>query len=179
MPATLIVITGLPASGKTTLGRWLAAQLQWPCFYKDGIKEVLFETVGWSDAAFSKRLGAASNEILFHVAEAMLAAHQSLILESNFAPAFTEPRLTALQSQYDVRLMQILCRAEPAVLMHRYQARQRHTGHLDALRVPDMEQAAQTPQVPLNIQGPLIEVDTTAVDQIDYPAILAKVRSEI
>ncbi len=37
----LIIVTGPPCSGKITLGRRLAQELQLPFLYKDGIKEPL------------------------------------------------------------------------------------------------------------------------------------------
>ena len=42
----LIIINGAPCTGKTTLGRKLAKQLCLPFLSKDGIKEVLFDTLG-------------------------------------------------------------------------------------------------------------------------------------
>ena len=41
MPPTFLVITGLPASGKTFLGSRLARQLGWPFVSKDEYKEML------------------------------------------------------------------------------------------------------------------------------------------
>ncbi len=48
----LIIINGAPCTGKTTLGRKLAKQLRLPFLSKDGIKEVLFDTLGWEDKEF-------------------------------------------------------------------------------------------------------------------------------
>ena len=54
--AWLIIIWGLPCTGKTTLGPWLAKELGLPFVHKDGIKESLFESLGWKDRAWSKQL---------------------------------------------------------------------------------------------------------------------------
>ena len=48
----LIIINGAPCTGKTTLGRKLAKQLRLPFLSKDGIKEVLFDTLGWEDGGY-------------------------------------------------------------------------------------------------------------------------------
>ena len=45
----LIIINGPPGSGKTHLGRFLARELWLPYFSKDGVKELLFDSLGWSD----------------------------------------------------------------------------------------------------------------------------------
>ena len=58
MAATpLIIVTGPPASGKTGLARRFAADLRLPLICRDDFKEKLFDTLGWSDRAWSKRLG--------------------------------------------------------------------------------------------------------------------------
>jgi predicted kinase len=64
-PTTLIVVSGLPASGKTTLAHLLAAELRLPLVGRDDIKERLFESLGWSDREWSKRLGIASWDLLY------------------------------------------------------------------------------------------------------------------
>lgn len=42
----LIIINGLPGTGKTTIAKPLASKLGFPLIAKDGIKEFLFDTVG-------------------------------------------------------------------------------------------------------------------------------------
>ncbi len=63
--AMLVIINGAPGAGKTTLGRRLAKDLELPFLSKDDIKECLFGALGWSDRAWSMKLGRASVELLF------------------------------------------------------------------------------------------------------------------
>jgi glycosyltransferase involved in cell wall biosynthesis len=46
---TLVVVTGPPASGKTTLARVIARELGWPLLAKDDITETLFDALGTGD----------------------------------------------------------------------------------------------------------------------------------
>lgn len=46
----LVLVTGLPASGKTTLAQGLAAMLELPLIAKDRYKELLFDVLGVKDA---------------------------------------------------------------------------------------------------------------------------------
>lgn len=81
---TLILVSGPPAAGKTTLARRLAAEFSLPLINKDGIKELLFDKVGTSDYAWSQSLGRTSIALLHFFTERLLTANVSLIAESNF-----------------------------------------------------------------------------------------------
>jgi len=70
-PPVALIITGAPASGKSTLGRQLAAALSLPYLSKDLFKETLFDSLGWQDRAWSQRLGGTSMALLFRSAEAL------------------------------------------------------------------------------------------------------------
>ena len=80
----LILLAGLPATGKTTLAKKLSEILHLPVLEKDEIKEVLFDTVGYADAEERQKLGLAANRILLRTAESLLAMGNSLILVNNF-----------------------------------------------------------------------------------------------
>jgi predicted kinase len=180
MPA-VIIITGLPCTGKTTLGQWLANQLRFPFIHKDGIKEILFEQLGWSDREWSRQLGLASSELLYYFVDAQLAAGCSLVVESNFDPTFATPRFRALQARYPFLLIQVHCKADGEVLFRRFQARsessERHPGHVDQQNYAEFERvllAGISESLPLD--GPVLEIDTTEFQAIDYPKLLASLQ---
>jgi tRNA uridine 5-carbamoylmethylation protein Kti12 len=52
----LIIFTGLPGTGKTTLSRVMAKELSLPLCAKDDIKEVMFDHIGWGDKVFRRNL---------------------------------------------------------------------------------------------------------------------------
>lgn len=176
----LVIITGLPGTGKTTLGRRLAADLMLPFLHKDGIKEILFDQLGWSDRAWSRTLGLATYALLYHFIAIELAARRALIVESNFHPEYATPRFQALQARYGFRPFQVLCITEGRTLLARYQARtasgERHPGHVDQTVVEELrDQLAAGRAEPLALPGPLWEVDTTDPARIDYTGLLAAI----
>lgn len=59
-PPVLVIVLGAPGAGKTTLARRIAAEIGWPLLVRDDIKEILFDTLGWSDRQWSRKLGGAS-----------------------------------------------------------------------------------------------------------------------
>jgi predicted kinase len=53
-PPLVVVVTGPPASGKSTIARELADALAAPLIAKDPIKETLFDSLGTGDPAWSR-----------------------------------------------------------------------------------------------------------------------------
>jgi predicted kinase len=102
---------------------------------KDDIKEILFETLGWKDRTWSKRLGRASMALLYYYAEVLVKSNNSVILESNFHPEEAIPRLQELRQKCGVEMIEIQCTAKREILVERLQERAmnkvRHPGHND------------------------------------------------
>lgn len=54
-----ILLAGMPASGKSTVARYLSEQMKLPMISKDSLKEVLFDTIGFHSRAEKNKLGVA------------------------------------------------------------------------------------------------------------------------
>jgi predicted kinase len=166
----VVVVTGPPAAGKTTIARELAARLRLPLIAKDTIKEALFDALGTGDLAWSQRLGEATYLTMFALAEDAAAAGAGVILEANFSRG-GESRLAALAA----RLVQVHCSAPLEVLVERYAARERHPGHVDGERIEALREAVESRRhEPLELPGKLIRVDTSG--RVDVEAIADSVR---
>jgi predicted kinase len=175
----VVIVTGPPGSGKTALGKRLAKDLNLPFLHKDGIKDILFDTLGWKDRERSMKLGRASIELLFSVMEWTLQAGNSLLTECAFIPNYHTPRFLALQNKYGFSPVQVYCTARPEILYERFRKRaesgERHPGHLDGLITQEQlcESIRQGKYEPLKIGGGFIEVETSSFETIDYPGLLA------
>ncbi len=180
----LLLVSGPPGAGKTTLGKQIARDLKMPFFNKDGIKETLFDALGWRDRDWSRQLGSASALLLFHCIERQLEAGQSVVAESAYQAAYDAPRVRALQEQFHCRVLEVHCTAAKDVLLARFLARaqssQRHPGHGEAAQLEELRANLLNGMYrPLSEGGAALMVDTTDLAQFDYQRLLQIVRSTI
>jgi predicted kinase len=178
-PTPIVVVTGPPAAGKTTVARALADGLRLPLIAKDPVKEALFDALGHEELQWTKRLGRAVYPLLFHVLESQLRAGRSCVVEANFDHDTASAELARLQERLPFRALQVVCTAAPDVLLARYRARTgtRHPGHFDELRHDDVREAVEAGRWrALQLDGETVEVDTTDWGAVDLPALVERAR---
>ena len=178
MAAPVVVfVSGAPASGKTTIARELSARVPLPLIAKDDIKESLGDSLGKTSLLWSKRLGAATWDLLFVLLERTLRGHGSLIFESNFYPDVHRPKLDEIRTRLPFVPIEIHCTADPATLARRNNDRDRHPVHHSSSGI-----SARTAEKwasdngPLELSEHLFRVDTGASDRIDLEPIVAAIR---
>ena len=179
----LIIISGAPGTGKTTLGKKFAEKFHLPLIHKDGIKESLFDSLGVGDREWSRKLGISSYRLLFHFLESLLGAGVSLIVESNFKPESSQ-RFRELEKKYCFKSLQIYCHSRDDVLLQRYRMRSesadRHLGHLDNIVSYELEDdLLKGIYKPLDIEGDIVYVDTTDFSKVDYESLYFKIQGII
>ena len=172
----LILINGVPASGKSTLGRLLAEQLALPLLSKDGIKEALWDasppTAGVEPLVWSRRLGAIAYELLWQLSPNL---GPRLILEAPLTFAQEE----AVRGLHEAPI-ELYLRAAPEEIWRRHHDRQelRHDCHRHH-PLPNLDDVVASMAVarPLDLGGPLLMVDTT--EGVDGPQVARWVREHL
>jgi predicted kinase len=167
----LVVVTGPPAAGKTTIARAIAARLRLPLIAKDTLKEALFDGLGTGDLAWSQRLGEATYLAIQALVEESVAAGASMVLEGNLVRGSPlEAALAALPA----RFFQVHCSAPLEFLIERYAGRSRHPGHVDSERIDALRQAVETGRhEPLYLPGQTIRLETT--QPVDIEAVVERI----
>ncbi|HWM68364.1 MAG TPA: ATP-binding protein [Steroidobacteraceae bacterium] len=125
----LLIITGLPGTGKTTLATELARRHGLPSISKDTIKEPLLDMLV-NDVSRSREVSNIAFAVLFSLARERLALGGGLILEGNFRAGEHETPLLAALPADSPNIVQVLCRAEEDERQARILQRTRHAGHL-------------------------------------------------
>jgi predicted kinase len=154
-PPLFVVVSGPPASGKSTLAPPLAAELRLPLVAKDTIKDALMSVLPVPDVAASRVLGRASVLAMLAVAaESPVGA----VIESNFHRSRAAAELAALPG----RVVEVFCACDAEVAARRYRDRagSRHAGHFDAERAASELWNDEVAR-PVDGGWPVLRVDTS------------------
>jgi len=162
-----VVMSGLPGSGKTTLGRTIARRLDLVFVDKDAILDDLLELRGTGDAAWRRTLSRESDVVL----QRQAAAADGAVLVSFWRVPGMPPDSgtpTPWIRELSTRVVNVRCVCSTRVAAERFFRRRRHAGHLDP---PEFEMVlarveAQARLGALDLE-PAIDVDTTGVVDID------------
>jgi len=130
----LIIVCGLPGSGKTTLSKELSKRTKTVCLRKDSIKEALYDIFEMKTLEDSKSIGGKSVELLFNLSEEQLAQGINLIIEAPFNFSDDYKIFKHWQRKYDLDLYSIICSIDDKTRIARINSRQRHHAHHDAER---------------------------------------------
>lgn len=140
----IVLVLGRPASGKSTISAKIAEGWGLPVVAKDAVKEILFDTLGVGDVAWSVELGRASFALLDHVIELQLRTGRPFLIDAAYSAEFENAKFRRWQEAYGFEAVQIVCTAPPEEISRRFiqrvQSRTRHPGHVDGERVKEFRE---------------------------------------
>jgi predicted kinase len=168
----LIIISGFPGTGKTTLSRNISLRYNLPLVCADELKELMSDRIGkWDDFEIFDSVSKAAYDLVYHMTSLILSTGKSCIIEAFLLPEMAEPRIADLKKKYNCRIFQLQLRADAEKIIERYKRRhesgERHPCHPGNIPVDEfIEQKGKSKKV--NVDGETILLDTTDFKKIDY-----------
>jgi hypothetical protein len=173
-----VAVTGLPASGKSTLGRALSSELLLPFLDKDDILEALFVAFEVRSPDDRSQLSRASDAVL----ESVALASQGAVLASFWRrPGRSTESGTPTQwlsSLTPDEVIEVHCECDSVLAASRFANRRRHPSHWDR-RTTEPELRASFAM--LAHEGPVLDGATITVstsepvDVLDMAALVRDV----
>lgn len=181
----LIIVNGLPGTGKTTTARRLAQDVRFPLFSRDGIYETMYDALECQNYGCPPLIAPAAFTLLYSIANSILSSGQSMIIEGFFGrPELRTAEFLKLKQACDFEPLQIMCRTDGEVLLGRFLTRMgtngRHVGHSDLEWIEQEENKERILNgnlTPLSVGGTVIEIDTTSANSLDYSGLLQRVHA--
>ena len=135
----MIVLSGLPGTGKSTLAETIGKKLGIPVFAKDWLEAVLLKN-GFSSSSDERDLGYVGYELLTVLAERQLMLGQSVILDSVASTQSIRKTWHGLANQYHAqwRVVECICSNE-TLHKERLKGRKRNIPGWHELKWADVE----------------------------------------
>ncbi|WP_062016098.1 ROK family protein [Aureimonas sp. AU4] len=171
-PKRVVLVNGVPASGKSTVAGAISRATGWPLLSLDTVKTPFLDEIEGVDRPFNRRLGRATLRALFELVREAPAG-TGVVMDAWFG--FQPPEFTAelLALSGAGEFAEVWCAAPPEVIGERYLARVGHrsAAHPGVDYVPELVALARRAG-PLRF-GPVAEVDTRV--PVDADALLRRI----
>ncbi|MFE5859680.1 AAA family ATPase [Streptomyces virginiae] len=160
----LAVVSGPPATGKSTLARILGQALGCPTIIRDEIKQGMVMSTPGHQAEADDPLNIPTMDAFFETITVLLRAGVTLVAEAAYQDRLWRPGLEPLSEIADIRVIRCVTPASTIVgrITQRARTDTHRAAHADAALLTDMEAGTYAPDefVPISLDVPTLVVDT-------------------
>ena len=174
----LIVVTGRPASGKTSLAHLLATEIKYPLISRDELKEGYVNTMRLTHHQLNEEANSDIYKTFFEVINLLISKRISIVIEAAFQHQLWAPQLSNFLNKAEIRI--IICKIPLEMAKERFYKRileqpERKKYHDDT--TIDLTVLLTEDYEMINMPLPTLEVDTTDKYNPDLKRIVDFIQS--
>jgi predicted kinase len=176
---TLVIVSGGPGTGKTTLARLIAASIPCGVVSRDALKQGLVHAAGGGTPSWGGPVSQRTHELFFSVLRTIIGAGATVVAEAALQNDYWRPDLEPLLDVAKTRIVH--CTVDPLIARERITSRESQIGFSRSGLVPieelldALDSGAMTFEQfePITTVAPVFRVDTTDGYQPSVDRILS------
>jgi len=177
----VLVIMGRVGTGKTTVAKQLAGELDWPVFASDEIRKTLAgvpltkrTAAELRDEVYSERMTEQTYKKLLEHGLTALEAHSGVILDATFSNRANRKSLRDACAKAGVHLQVVELDLDPGQIKGRLKARDQTPGEISDARLEDLEKLNAAYEPPSELAAHLIKISATNAPSDTAKAVLLR-----
>lgn len=178
MNKVMILIAGMPGTGKTRYASYLSNRLQIALVCKDKLKEIIWDKIHYNTKirTESQKYGSLAYDLSYYICEMFMQINKTFIFESNFVSQSVDI-LQPMVDKYGYKVITVLFNGDIEVIHKRFLKRdvteERHQGLVSNGYYNDYNDFKEATEScrNFNFGNAIIEVDTTDFSNISYDEI--------
>jgi aminoglycoside phosphotransferase family enzyme/predicted kinase len=181
----VLVIMGRVGTGKTTVAKQLASELDWPVFSSDEIRKTLAgvplterTAAKLRDKMYSEQMTEQTYKKLLDNGLASLTTHSGVILDATFSSRANRKLLRNACAQAGVHLQVVELDLDPGRIKHRLKARDEIADEISDARLEDFEKLSAAYEPPSELAPDLIKISSANADSDTAKAVLLRLADE-
>ena len=181
----VLVVMGRVGTGKTTVAKQLASELDWPIFSSDEIRKTLAglplterTAPELRDEMYSERMTEQTYKKLLEHGLATLEAHNGVVLDATFSSRAYRKLLCDACAQAGVHLQVVELDVDPGQIKHRLKARDESADEISDARLEDFEKLSAAYEPPSELAPDLIKISSANAVSDTAKAVLLRLAEE-